>query len=374
MRLFVKETDTFTISKISVLLYDNVEIKPFVDIEEVLPPDYIVISEDDCTIQAEVMKDYHVIVYEKIIKSITKNIYDEYQYRHDYYYLLYALNDAYSANITTLISGSSYGALGIDSIELKNSVNLSSISQDLYYSVELIKKVCDKNLNIQNIIICAMYYFLFCDLSLTQNMDELQRISKVYYPLLGDMHNCFFCPPALDIKIDSEYIDIDNILLKFFYDDYKKGFVSDDRPRADYACKLWEDQSKDWHGLTEYERREACRLRAESHNSNIKDSHLATLRENINILQDLTYYCADRGINLVMVVPPVSKDYLSFLEPGFKECFYKTLEDLDGIVHVVDMSEDPDFDDVTDMNDMDHLGDSGAIKFTKKINELIQSI
>ncbi len=184
----------------------------------------------------------------------------------------------------------------------------------------------------------------------------------------------FFCPPALEKKYDSDYIDIDNILLNCFYDEYKKGFFSVDRPRAAFATKLWEDKEKDWHSLTEYERREACRLRAESHNSNLKDSHLASHRENINILQDLTYYCTDREINLVMVVPPVSKDYLSFLEPGFKECFYKTLEDLDGIVHVADMSDDPDFDDVTDMNDMDHLGDSGAIKFTKKINELIQSL
>ena len=103
--------------------------------------DIIIVSRTDSVLSE--LTDFHTVIYEDFMDNIYTNVLQEYNYRHDYYYTNNALSQSKSSDITTLISGSSYWAFGIDLNYISNAVNLSSISQDLYYSQALIKFQCE---------------------------------------------------------------------------------------------------------------------------------------------------------------------------------------------------------------------------------------
>ena len=143
----------------------------------------------------------HVIVYESLLEQLSKSISQIYHNNYDYYHLKYALNNSSNSDISTVISGSSYGTYGINLSCIDNAINLSSTSKDLYYSTKLIVQACQNNSNIRNVVLCVGYYCFHSDLSLTQSLDELRRLSIVYYPLLHDAHNCLLLPPKTDFCI-----------------------------------------------------------------------------------------------------------------------------------------------------------------------------
>lgn len=108
-------------------------------------------------------------------------------------------------------------------------------------------------------------------------------------------------------------------------------------------------------------------------NQNIKRTIL-TVKENTNIITDITNFCNARNINLLFVVTPFTKYYREYSFNGFKEAFYDILNNkAEGVVHLLDLYEDAYFTD-EDFNDSDHLGDLGAIKLTSFIQNVLQQI
>lgn len=101
--------------------------------------------------------------------------------------------------------------------------------QDLYYSVRGIYKVCKENKNIKNIVLCCSYYYFFSDLSKAENPGERARISRVYYPLYQDMHNCVLLQPRENILPQSTIFDTENILELFAMQEYKKQYFNRER-------------------------------------------------------------------------------------------------------------------------------------------------
>lgn len=94
------------------------------------------------------------------------------------------------------------------------------------------------------------------------------------------------------------------------------------------------------------------------------------LKDGVN---ELSVFCAENNINLIIVVTPVSKYYLKELYPGYKDIFYEVLGETDGVIHLLDLAADETYAD-EDFNDMDHLGDSGAKKLTQGILELVNDL
>lgn len=158
MKIYVKESENLSIETVAVLFYSSVMILPLLSLEDVRYSDLIIMSQLD-TVGITELKEYHVVIYEHFFQELYTQAYQEYYNNHDYYYLKNALQDAKNPNISTLISGSSYGAFGIDLSYMDNAINLSSISQDLYYSIKLLYQVCETNKNIRNIILCFGYYY-----------------------------------------------------------------------------------------------------------------------------------------------------------------------------------------------------------------------
>lgn len=68
----------------------------------------------------------------------------------------------------------------------------------------------------------------------------------------------------------------------------------------------------------------------------------------------------------LIVITPVTSYYLDYLDPDFKSEFYRVLNEVNGIVHLLDLSDNKEFVDA-DFNDTDHLNDRGAKKLTLNI-------
>lgn len=371
MKIYVKESKSLSIQTESLMFYDSVTIVPLLSLDDVLYSDLIIVSQSDVSSMTG-LEEYHVIIYEQLFQELSVRGYQEYYNNHDYYYLKNALQQAQNTNITTLISGSSYGAFGIDLEYIDNAVNMSSISQDLYYSIKLLCRACETNRNIRNIVLCVGHYCFFSDLSLAKTPSELQRISKVYYPLLHDSHNCLILPPKDEYYMQGNLIDFEKVINAYAATDYKDGFFNEKRPRNRCATVVWNAVSKSWSELSTEEKDQAGKTRAESHNKAIK--HTASFNENLGVFQDFVYFCNDRGINLLLTAMPASSQYLKYLTPEYKNIFYSVLDKVDGTVHLLDLVEDSSFDNSFDFNDTDHLNDSGARKLSQMISSILNEI
>lgn len=371
MNIYVKQTPDLTIKTVRPIVNDSINVYPLISTNDVSYNDLILVSKFDSLPLTSSPKN-HVIIYESLLEQLSESINQIYHLEHDYYYLKYALNSSFNPEISTVISGSSYGAFGIDLSYIDAAINLSSISQDLYYSIKLLLQACQNNTNIKNIVLCVGYYCFYSDLSMTKSTEELRRLSTVYYPLLHDTHNCLFLPPKTDFCIQSNIINFEMILETFISAECQKGFFNESRPRSYYATKMWDDKSKNWCELSAIEQELAGRERAESHNRAI--NHHISYNENVCLFQDFVNFCNKRNINLLLTVTPATKHYLKYLNPEYKKNFYSTLEYIDGNIHLLDLSDELTFDNSIDFNDTDHLSDSGAAKLSSIINSILKDI
>ena len=280
MKIYVKESKSLSIQTVTLIFCDTVTIVPLLSLDDVLYSDLIIVSQSDISSMTG-LEEYHVVIYEQFFQELSARVYQEYYSNHDFYYLKNALQQAQDTNITTLISGSSYGAFGIDLAYIDNAVNLSSISQDLYYSIKLLCRACETNRNIKNIVLCVGHYCFFSDLSLAKTPSELQRISKVYYPLLHDSHNCLILPPKDEYYMQGNLVDFERIINTYAAADYKEGFFNKNRPRNQCATVVWDAVSKSWSELSAEEKDKAGKTRAKSHNRIIK--HTASFNENLGV-------------------------------------------------------------------------------------------
>ena len=373
MVVYVKECFAMNLNTIMPWFKKTINIMPLSSLDTVKTNDIIVISNtDDEDLDSNELSSYNIVIYEDFCEKISSNIIQEFQYNYDYYYLKNALSAATNPNITSIISGSSYGIFGVETSLLSNAVNLSLASQDLFYSMKGIYYACSKNRNIKNIVLCVGYYYFFSDLSKNQNLFEIQRVSKVYNPLYADTHNCYLLPPSpKNFLYESDIFDIQNILDIYTQKEYIKGYFHNQRLRKDHAAKEWDDKSKDWYQLSINEKIEAGKQRAAVHNKAIKRKN--SLLENKKLLQDFLKFCDTENINLLLVVTPSTPYYLNCLLPDFKSKFYDILNEVDGIIHLLDLADDPTFLD-EDFNDTDHLNEKGAQKLTQIIHNTFQEI
>lgn len=370
MIVYVKElADCLTVDTLRVWIKDEILVCPYKG-EDTAFADYVIVSKNDAN--TDIVGDATMLVYEDFFERFTNNILEELGYNYNYYYLYNAIQEGKKDHIDTIITGSSYGLHGIDRSQLTTAVNLSLLSQDLYFSIKGIEEVCAANKNIKNIVLCCSYYYFYSDLSKTQCDSELARVSKVYYPLFHDLHNALYLPPKYYNKLPaSKIIDVEKVMQLYSFAEYERCYFYEERPMHRFAVKEWEDKTKRWQQLSEEERILAGEKRAVNHNGSI--NYKATYKENQMLMEILSQYCEERQINLIVLVTPVSKYYRAASLPQFKEDFYHVLDNVSGVVHVIDVYDDESFG-LDDYNDMDHLGELGAKKLTALLLDVINEI
>lgn len=134
---------------------------------------------------------------------------------------------------------------------------------------------------------------------------------------------------------------------------------------------MWKDTSKDWLQLSEEERKEAGKKRAELHNKGIR--RIQSFTENTYLFNEFVSFCTNNKINLLIVVAPATKYYLQTLNPEYKDIFYNVLNNADGIIHLLDLSDESSYL-TEDFIDADHLSDFGAAKMTQSILSMLKEL
>ena len=371
MKVFVKECKSLSLEQVRFLFKPSVTLSIYNTDREINLDDVVVVSSADEEANSNELSDYNVLIYENVFKEIIENINKEFCENYDYYHLLYNLNKSKNPDITTIVSGSSYGLFGFEALKFENSLNLSLASQDLYYAVKGIDHVFKTNKNIRNIVMFMSYYYFYSDLSKTKNDYEIRRVSKVYKRLFDDEHNCYLLPPRQSALYSSRLFDIDKLLQMFVEKECTKGYFNKCNPRENFATKLWSDKTKKWIELTDAEKALAGKSRADSHNTSLK--RLNSLLQNTVLMQK--FVNDYQGLtNIYIVIPPATKYYKNHFSSEFRDMFYNVLEvvkDSGALFEVMDFWDDEAFSD-DDFNDMDHLNEQGAAKLTCKIKVRIQ--
>lgn len=192
MVVWVKECkEALTRQLLEVWLKKNVEIRIFNGFENINSFDVIIVSDKDKEIDDNLHNEYNIVIFEEIVDELSKQVVNYVYNNFDYYFITNALNEAKTSQINTIITGSSYGRVGVNENDMLKTINLSLSSQDLYYSLKGIQKVIEVDENIKNIVICCGYYYFYSDFSKSKE-GVTDRISKVYLPIFGDesYHNC----------------------------------------------------------------------------------------------------------------------------------------------------------------------------------------
>lgn len=363
MTVFIKKHPALNVKLVRNILKEDLSIQTITAPDKINVSDVIIMSQKDKSLSKEEMNNYNIIFLEDVVGRIQENVWQEISNNYDYYYMKYQLSKAINSQIDMIITGSSYGLFGIKESMLPNAVNLSLVSQDLYYAIKGIEYVWNINKNIKHIVLCASYYYFYSDLSKVSNDFEIQRIAKVYSPIFDDRHNCYLMSPRKNILYKSDIFDIESVLERTANSFYANGYFNDNAPRCNFATKIWQSD-KAWNDLSYEEKAAAGKQRALSHNKSLK--HINSLIANVELFCRFVQFCKERYIALTIVVAPASKYYVKHIAPQFKEIFYEVVNSIDSSLKILDYSNDESFLD-EDFNDMDHLSDSGAIKLTNAI-------
>lgn len=368
MKIWVKEfSDVFRLENVWRIVRKHLVVERFVSTNMIRDEDILIVAREEYDIYFNTR--FFVYIYEDLMEQIQSNLLQEYRFNYRYYHLRKSIEVAKGSETRTLAVGSSYLYFGLDAKYIPNCVNCAHSSQDLYYAFHIMRDVCHSNATIKNIILGGGWYYFFHDISCTQDSFNKEQMKQVYVPICGDNHHRFFVEPRESKLFRSDIFDTERLLDEFVDKNYERSFFKVTRTTS--ATRLWEDKSKRWADLSDVEKEACGQQRAERHNRALK--RLVTLRENSEIFDRIVAFCENRNIRLIMALTPVSPQYQNHLSPEYMKNYVSQLARHEGKLISVDLTYDEHFTDA-DFNDMDHLSDSGAEKFSRRIREILDDL
>ncbi len=279
-------------------------------------------------------------------------------------YLEGMLSAAAIPEADTLILGSSYGLTDIDMRVLTTAVNLSSTSQDLCRDLLMLKSALSKREKpFTNLLIVLGEYALYDDM-------EKSRMGK---NLLDNMYACIFDGADRWKGIDAGLCNADKKKAELAAANliYSKGnFFNDLYTRQDnceekYKGLVWADASQE-------EKRRFAGIRTSDHTRLYKlDTDVCV--ENQKHFNEILSIANEMGINVYVALPPFTEEYETTVITAMKQELCEILEKSPYMVNLLDFGElveDKTFDD-GDFFDMDHLSESGAVKFSQILKGIL---
>lgn len=297
-----------------------------------------------------------------------ENQYEMVEYLNKYYEYCYLESMHYInafEETNTIITGLSYGLNGLESDLMisGNTLNFCMHSQDLYYDFLHVKRaVMNSKGKIKTCIITLGYYSFFYDLSRSSNSS---KILTTYIPLFNDEHHM---EVADNLRKSNQ---CNNECIKFYHSFFKRekrSFYNRAISRERTSQIAWEKGG--WLNISASERDWEAYQLAEKHNRHIL--HGDTYIENVSIFNDMIFFLIEHRIRPIVTILPVSKEYLKYIKPAYKELMLSNLETLPYSVEYVDMN-DTDIFTEEDILDSDHLNYKGAIKASVLMDEVINN-
>lgn len=273
-------------------------------------------------------------------------------------------------DIELLLVGSSYTMYGLFENQMPIAArNVAVDAQDIYYSVQTVRKALAYNPNIKHIVFSFAYYLWGTDISLSNSDEHQPRIREINYPIFKDKHHFKGEIDEITNVFLTRVTPFQEFLLPFNeWSEQKSAFVSNSLKDANYAL-LPRNTSK------AAERDEQTNLQ-EAKQTVIKHEktieYETTIQENLQIFSDFLQEMNEKNINVLVFVPPMSNHYQQCFNPDLITSYYKLMDPLKVKYDfkLLDLYDDETFKD-GDFFDYDHLNDQGAEKLSTIIsNEL----
>lgn len=254
-----------------------------------------------------------------------------------------------------IILGMSYMREGINTKRFcKPALNFSSTAQDIFYDFEMCKYVCADAGNIKYCILGISPYELWYDMS--KSPAARKRISY-YFPQISDYHHWVEGETQLE---RFQYLN------QIFTDIFDGTYMDEI-----YFWELNQDEEI-W--------KEKCQIYCKDEKKDIDDvnrvfhkPYPATFEENVEILRQMKVFLDERGIRLILVIPPYSQTFMNNMDMSM---YRKTVSVLNSLLGKNDRMYDFIGDDRFDDNyfqDCSHLNYFGKNLMTDILNGVVDS-
>lgn len=281
-----------------------------------------------------------IIVYLGGAEFVVRQIPNEYKYKNDWM-------ESHAEEVETLILGNSHTQTGINPDYMdEKSFNLSISGQDYVYSHFLFFKWADR-LKKLNALIMPVSYFSFYKTPHGDNSELMQELNyRIYMGSPFFRHNIAY-------NMESLYYKPLCGKIRVFFNGKSVRWKSNGWMPWRFA-----DRSEVWN--------------ADHVNKALAKIYLAdsmkygNVNRNYEYIAEIASYCRKRGIRLVLVTTPQTKEYnncLSHQQIMRTNSLVERLKREYGIEYY-DYREEYSFEDI-DFYDQSHLSEFGAEKFTK---------
>lgn len=296
------------------------------------------------------------------------NCYDE--FGKAYFTITKEMNEYNVSNADTVILGPSYVQTGINKECINsNVVKLGTQGQDIYTSYQFLKKLFYKNSAFKKCIFVVGYWTFFADYSYSNNPTLTRRIETYINTLTNDLHNYNekFVPDFYDMLTwESRYF----VLLTYCFDIVlMKDYVYENH--FDHRKELLNFGKRDFSKESQSTKHDLYKNSSDRVKKMLRYKN--THEENLNIFNNIIELLKSHSTELFIVLTPLSKGYLEFLDTEVKANFDEVIASKLKEYTFIDMNKldvSPFFKE--DFSDPEHLNKSGVIKFTKYINEIIE--
>lgn len=289
-----------------------------------------------------------ILVLVILLEVLLRQIPNAYRVKSDYI----ELN---ADSIETLILGNSHTYYGVNPDYLSsNALNFANVSQTIDIDYKIIEDYAPKMPNLRFVIIRLSYDTLYEQLGL---INENWRVKE--YNIYTSMRLDYKIKHQFEITSVKLKTNINRIIEYYFDDDY---VVNNSKRGWGIAPQFRKPHDIDLNGAKSAKRH------------TISDKYL--YNENVDYLNKIIKYCANRDIKVLLLTPPAYKSYFQNLEKEQLESTINVGQAMDAKYNncnYYNLLNSHKFTRI-DFFDSDHLNPKGAEKFTKFINNEINSM
>ena len=264
--------------------------------------------------------------------------------------------------IDTLVLGASASFWDIAPRELDgNAYNLGNVAQTLYYDDALLTKALPRLPKLKRVILSVTYVSLFFQL---HDTDEETR--QYYY-----WHRWHIPPPRVQDRLDPKLFSLVALRTPGFAASSFKDALMRRVHGGEFATAPF-DSVIDAYGWSPQPAGNPKDLQVEAVNKKLfyhhRLMHLSDEDANAAALEHIISLTQSRGIELVLVVPPVYAEYAKGMKPEYWQRTQERLLELSRRqgVRYLNFLEAPDLS-AEDFLDADHLNANGALEFTRML-------
>ena len=284
-----------------------------------------------------------ILIVVLVMELLVRHIPNDYSYKKEYL-------DKNSNHIQVLFLGNSHIFYGIDPQYLSYlSFNAGYISQSLDLDLEILKKYDHHWHELKYVIIPIDYFSLYERIDTGVEVWRLKNYALYYdIPTSNSFHSNF-----------EIYNPIENVKKIKYYYIYGNTAITSAENGWGKAYNSSKNQDLETTGKDASERH------------TFKDNHVS---ENIQILNKMIDFCAERNIRVIMLTAPAYKTYSQNLDPMQLNTTLNAIHNSiasHSNASYINLLQDTSFIK-EDFYDADHLNEIGAKKLTLKVNELLK--